>query len=85
MSIFYADRGGAPATQAEVDSNAAVNRYVAPDTLRLMRQTNGAFIGGDLTGNPRGDNAIDFQSARGSATQVASCLLYTSPSPRDRG
>ena len=74
MSIFYANSGGggAPATQAEVDSNAAVNRYVAPDTLRLMRQTNGAFIGGDLTGNARGTNALDFQSARGSATQVAS-------------
>ena len=72
MSIFYADRGGAPALQAEVDSNAAVNRYVAPDTLRLMRQTNGAFLGGDLTGDPRGDIAIDIQSARDASTQVAS-------------
>ena len=79
MSIFYANSGGggAPATQAEVDSNAAVNRYVAPDTLRLMRQTNGAFIGGDLTGNARGENAVDIQSARDDATQVASGLGST--------
>ncbi len=38
----------------------------------LSRQANGAILGGDLSGNARGDNAIDMQSARGLDTQVAS-------------
>lgn len=38
----------------------------------LMKQSNGAVIGGDFTGNPRGTGAFDFQASRGSATQVAS-------------
>lgn len=38
----------------------------------LTKKSNNAVILGDLTGNARGDNAIDVQSARTADTQVAS-------------
>jgi len=40
--------------------------------LQLGKKGTGAIIAGDLTGNDRGTNAIDIQSARFAVTQVAS-------------
>jgi hypothetical protein len=58
------------ATVAESQAGTDSVRAVTPDGLP-MRKVGTAWIGGDLTGNTRGANALDVQSLRDSATQVA--------------
>ena len=45
---------------------------VATGTLQILQDTTLALITGDVTGNARGTSALDIQSVRGNATQVAS-------------
>jgi len=59
------------ATVAEAQAGTDTTRAVTPAGL-LMRKAGTAIIGGDLTGNDRGDNALDIQSGRTAADQVAS-------------
>jgi hypothetical protein len=61
------------ATVAESQAGTDSVRAVTPDGLP-MRKVGTAWIGGDLTGNTRGANALDVQSLRDSATQVANQL-----------
>ena len=49
--------------------NAAARASIGAD---VRTDANGAFSAGDLGGNARGDNAINIQASRSSATQVAS-------------
>lgn len=58
------------ATVAESQAGTDSVRAVTPDGLP-MRKVGTAWIGGDLTGNTRGANALDVQSLRDSSTQVA--------------
>ena len=58
------------ATVAESQAGTDSVRAVTPDGLP-MRKVGTAWIGGDLTGNTRGANALDVQSLRDSVTQVA--------------
>ena len=58
------------ATVAESQAGTDSVRAVTPDGLP-MRKVGTAWIGGDLTGNARGANALDVQSLRDSSTQVA--------------
>jgi len=44
-----------------------------PDPHPLLKRTAfGALVGGDMSGNTRGSNALDIQSTRSAVTQVAS-------------
>ena len=61
------------ATVAESQAGTDSVRAVTPDGLP-MRKVGTAWIGGDLTGNTRGANALDVQSLRDSVTQVANQL-----------
>ena len=61
------------ATVAESQAGTDSVRAVTPDGLP-MRKVGTAWIGGDLTGNTRGANALDVQSLRDSVTQVAKQL-----------
>jgi hypothetical protein len=61
------------ATVAESQAGTDSVRAVTPDGLP-MRKVGTAWIGGDLTGNTRGANALDVQSLRNSSTQVANQL-----------
>ncbi len=60
------------ATQNQVDDNSSGTIAVTPSTLRIKRQSNNAFIAGDLSGNTRGADAIDIQGKRTNSSQVAS-------------
>jgi trimeric autotransporter adhesin len=51
------------------EDNAAARASIGTD---VRTDANGAFSAGDLGGNARGDNAINIQASRSSATQVAS-------------
>ena len=60
--------------------SAAVDRALADDAVRgvLVRSAKRDFVaGGDLLG------LYATQTAEGAIAKVATCLLYTSPSPRD--
>lgn len=46
--------------------------YQISGTGVLKRQSNGAIILGDITGDSRGSNSLDLQSSRSASTQVAS-------------
>ena len=59
------------ATVAESNAGTSSTLAVTPDGLP-MRKVGTAWIGGDMTGNARGANALDLQSYRQTATQVAS-------------
>ena len=60
------------ADQSQTDLNDSTKSlFVTPSNLRISRQSNGAFIAGDLSGNPRGSNAIDIQSGRLTVERVA--------------
>jgi hypothetical protein len=59
------------ATVAEAQAGTDSVRAVTPDGLP-MRRVGTAWIGGDLTGNARGTNALDIQSYRLTNDQVAS-------------
>ena len=59
------------ATVAEAQAGTDTTRAVTPAGL-LVRKTGTAIIGGDLTGDARGADAMDLQSARDAATEVAS-------------
>ena len=59
------------ATVEEAHAGTDTTRAVTPAGL-LMREVDTAILGGDLTGNARGAGALDIQSTRDQATQVAS-------------
>lgn len=59
------------ATTAEANAGTDTTRAVVASGL-LVRKTGTAIIGGDLTGDARGVNAVDIQSERSAAGQVAS-------------
>ena len=59
------------ATVAEAQAGTDTTRAVTPAGL-LMRKTGTAIIGGDMTGNARGDVAVDIQSKRVGSDEVAS-------------
>jgi len=51
----------------EVNDTGTIRKF-----SQLRIESNGAVTGGDLSGNARGANALDIQSSRSAATQVAS-------------
>jgi len=59
------------ATNTEAHAATDTTRAVTPSNL-LIKKDGTAIVAGDFTGNSRGANALDVQSSRGSATQVAS-------------
>lgn len=59
------------ATIAEAHAGTDTTRAVVATGL-LVRKIGTAILGGDLTGNVRGANALDIQSERSTAAQVAS-------------
>lgn len=55
------------------DPNYGITLSGGEDVAFLIRQSNGAIVGGDLTGNNRGSDSIDIQTNRfGNLTKVAS-------------
>jgi len=62
------------ATQAEVDAadDTTGDQAVRAKHLRIKKESNGALIIGDLSGDARGGDAVDIQSYRGDSTRVAS-------------
>lgn len=52
------------ATEAEAASASDSVRAVTPSGLMIKKTGSGAIIVGDLSGNSRGDSALDVQSAR---------------------
>ena len=59
------------ASIAEANAGVITTKAVTPAGL-LIRLTGSAILGGDLTGDTRGANALDIQSSRNTTTQVAS-------------
>jgi len=64
------------ATVAEAQAGMDTTRAVTAAGL-LVRKVDTAVIGGDVTGNARGANALDIQSTRSQVTQVAAGLQAT--------
>lgn len=59
------------ATDAETQAATDTTRAVTPSSL-LIKKDSTAIVVGDFTGNSRGPSALDVQSGRTAATQVAS-------------
>jgi hypothetical protein len=59
------------ATNAEAHAATDTTRAITPSNL-LIKKDGTAIVAGDLTGNSRGSSALDIQSSRSLATQVAS-------------
>ena len=64
------------ATVAEAQAGTDTTRAVTAAGL-LVRKVDTAIIGGDMTGNARGANALDIQSTRSHVVQVASGIQAT--------
>ena len=59
------------ATNAEAHAATDTTRAVTPSNL-LIKKDGTAIVAGDLSGNSRGSNATDVQSARSGSSKVAS-------------